>query len=520
MIEFVNVPITLDAAAGEESPRTITGIAVPWDTPATVSSGERVQFARGAFDVNAKAPKLLEGHDMNALRGVVTEVVDAEEGLLFTAKFAKTTAANDAIELVKAGAYDSVSIGAVPVKFKYDKQGTMVVSQADLVEISLVAAPAFKDAVITEIAASEPEPQAPEVDEPQPADIPEEETMAQETTAVEASAETTPTAPILAATPARQFVMPSMGEYVSKFLAGGSEFAEFNARLKAAAPDVTTTDTPGILPDLIVGPVYNSLIANFRPVVNAFGVRAMPQGGKQFQVPYVSTHTTIGASNGENVALDAGQYVVDSVTVSKQVEGGYVRLSEEDQDWTSPEVLQGLIDDMAMKYAYASDDVCADALVTGTTNTNNFTSANIADPTEWIQWIYTAASDILTGSYGHLPDTIFLAPNRWASLGQLEDGSGRPLFPQVGPMNALGSLSPNTDAGNAFGLRVVVDANLASGTLLVGSTTSGAFRFFEQNKGTVVVEAADGSLSKYIKFRGYVGTAMVDSTKFIKAAFV
>jgi len=75
MIEFVSVPITLDAAAGEESPRTITGVAVPWDTPATVSSGESVLFRKGAFDVNAKAPKLLEGHDMTQLRGVVTEIV-------------------------------------------------------------------------------------------------------------------------------------------------------------------------------------------------------------------------------------------------------------------------------------------------------------------------------------------------------------------------------------------------------------------------------------------------------------
>lgn len=346
--------------------------------------------------------------------------------------------------------------------------------------------------------------------------------MSTETTptpAVEAAV--VPTTPLLAAQPARPFVMPGMGEYVAKFLKGGAEFVEFNARIKAAAPDVTTTDTPGLLPDPIVGPVYTSLIANFRPVINAFGVRAMPQGsGKQFQIPYVATHTTIGASNGENVALDAGQYVVDSLTVEKAVEGGYVRLSEEDMDWTSPEVLQGLLEDMARRYAYRSDDVAADALVTGTTNTNNFTSANIADPTEWITWIYTAASDILSGSNGHLPDHLFLAPNRWASLGQLEDGSGRPLFPQVGPMNAYGALSPNSDAGNAFGLRVVVDANLASGTLLIGSTTDGAFRFYEQNKGAISVEAADGSLSRYIKFRGYVATAMVDSTKFIKAAFV
>jgi hypothetical protein len=100
-IEFVAVPVTLDAAAGEDSPRTITGVAVPWDTPATVSSGEKVMFKRGAFDVNAKAPKLLENHDMTQLRGVVTELVDAEEGLLFTAKFANTRASDEAIELVK-----------------------------------------------------------------------------------------------------------------------------------------------------------------------------------------------------------------------------------------------------------------------------------------------------------------------------------------------------------------------------------------------------------------------------------
>jgi len=128
MIEFVSVPITLDAAAGEESPRTITGVAVPWDTAATVSSGERVAFKRGAFDVNAKAPKLLEGHDMTQLRGIVTELVDDESGLLFVAKFAKTPASDSAIELVKLGAYDSVSVGAVPVKYKFDKSGTMVKS--------------------------------------------------------------------------------------------------------------------------------------------------------------------------------------------------------------------------------------------------------------------------------------------------------------------------------------------------------------------------------------------------------
>lgn len=514
MINFVAQPVTLDAAAGPENPRTITGVAVPWDTPATVASGERVIFKAGAFDVAAKRPKLLEGHDMNQLIGVVTELVEDEQGLMFTAKFANTGKANDAIELIKAGAYDSVSVGAQPVKFKYDNKGTMIVSQADLVEISLVAMPAFKDAVITEIAASEPE--EPVVEPTQ--DIPEEESMSEATPVVEAEAPTIPTQPLLvAAAPAKPFVMPSATEYISKFLQGGAEFAEFSARLRAAAPDVTTADSAGLLPEPIITPVYDNF-RGLRPVVDAIGTRAMPQGGKTFRRPYVSTHTTIGLSNGENVALDAGQYIVSEYTIDKAVYGGYVRLSEEDQEWTDPAVLSLILGDMAKLYAHETDNVAADALVSGATQTLNFDDANYDDPAKWAEFVYWAAAEILSGSNGNLPTHIFVDTNMWQRLGRLSDTAKRPLFPQVGPMNAFGSQEPGSMSSNAFGLTVVVDRNFAANTLIVGNADG--FEIYEQPKGAISVEAADGSLSRYIKFRGYFATKMVDAQKFRKAVIV
>ena len=515
-IEFVAVPVTLDAAAGEDSPRTITGVAVPWDTPAVVSSGEKVQFARGAFDVNAKSPKLLEGHDMTQLRGVVTELVEAEEGLLFTAKFANTRASDEAIELVKAGAYDSVSVGAIPVKYKFDKNGTMVVSKANLVEISLVAQPAFADAVITEIAASQPDEESEEeVVEPQPLDIPEEETMSELTPTVEASAEIVPTAPIFAQ--AKKFVMPSAGEWLSAQMQGGSIAAEFNARLRAAAPDVVSSDLDGILPLPIVSPIYNNF-RGLRPVIDAVGVRQLPAGGKVFIRPVVTTHTSM-ASATENTAIQAGTFVVNDVQITKGIYGGYVEVSEASLDWTQPEVLNAMLDDMGRVYADTVDNVAADALEAGTTNTNNFTAADIAKPEVWVAWIYQAASDILTGSNGNLPTHLFMAPNRWASLGNLSDDSGRPLFPNIGPMNALGQLAPGDSAGNAFGLQVVVDRNLPSGTLIIGDATSGGFECWEQMKGAVSLEQPS-TLSRQIAFRGYFAAKMIDDTKFIKAAFV
>jgi HK97 family phage prohead protease len=513
-IEFVAVPVTLDAAAGEDSPRSITGVAVPWDTPAAVSSGESVMFKRGAFDVNAKAPKLLEGHDMTQLRGVVTELVEAEEGLLFTAKFAKTRASDEAIELIKAGAYDSVSVGAIPVKFKYDKDGTMVVSKANLVEISLVAQPAFADAVITEIAASQPDEESEEeVVEPQPQDISEEETMSTDTPTVEASAETVPTAPIFAAA-RRETPLPTAVEYIAAAVAGGDQWRAMSEALRAAAPDIVTTDTPGVLPTPILAPVYNNFIGR-RPVVDAIGVKAMPAGGKVFIRPEVTTHTSIGASIGEQ-SPTAGTLVVSSNQVTKQIFGGYVNISEADLDWSDPAILQVVLDDMTRIYANATDNYAADQLVAGTTQTEAFALADIAKPEVWAAEIAKAASTILTASNGNLPTHLFVAPDRWQDLLGLSDSSKRPLFPQVGPMNAFGNLAPGQYNGNAFGLQVVVDRNFASGVAIVADASG--FELFEQQKGAMSIESPS-TLSRTLAFRGYFAALMIDNSKFVQFAF-
>jgi HK97 family phage prohead protease len=471
-------------------------------------------FKRGAFDVNAKAPKLLEGHDMTQLRGVVTELVEAEEGLLFTAKFAKTRASDEAIELIKAGAYDSVSVGAIPVKFKYDKDGTMVVSKANLVEISLVAQPAFADAVITEIAASQPDEESEEeVVEPQPQDISEEETMSTDTPTVEASAETVPTAPIFAAA-RRETPLPTAVEYIAAAISGGDQWRAMSEALRAAAPDIVTTDTPGILPTPILSPVYNNFIGR-RPVVDAIGVRAMPAGGKVFIRPEVTTHTSIGASIGEQ-SPTAGTMVVFNNQVTKQIFGGYVNISEADIDWSDPSILQVVLDDMGRIYANATDNYAADQLVAGASVTQAFALADVAKPEVWSAEIAEAASTILSSSDGNLPTHLFVDPTRWRNLLSLADTANRPLFPQVGPMNAYGDLGVNSYGGNAFGLQVVVDRNFAAGTAIVGDASG--YELFEQQKGTMSIESPS-TLSRTIALRGYFAALMIDPTKFVKFTF-
>jgi HK97 family phage prohead protease len=510
MIRFTAELPTIDAAAGEDKPATVTGLAVPWaPTTAVVSNGQRVAFARGAFDVNQKPAKLLENHDTTQLRGVVNAIADMDEGLGFTATFARTTAAADAIELVKAGAYDAVSVGAEPIESYYDKElKATVVTKAHLAEISLVAMPAFTDAKITEIAATSPEeePSSPE-EEPNPTQDSEEENMEVQPTTVEAAVATTP---IYATAVKREAKLPTAVEYLAAAIAGGDAWHRMSDALKAAAPDVVTTDTPGVLPQPILGPVYNNF-RGLRPVVDAIGPKAMPGGGKVFIRPEVTTHTSMAVQSAENAALQSGTFVISSNQVTKGAYGGYVTISEQDLDWTDPAVLSLILDDMARIYANTTDDVAADALLAGCSQ-----SAVLTDPTsaaEWVSDIYDAASTILTNSNGNLPTHLFLSPNMFGYLGKLVDTAGRPLFPQVGPMNAFGSMSPGSTDAVAFGLRVVVDRNFAADTVIVGDASG--FEIFEQQKGAISIDNPS-TISRTIAWRGYFATLMIDATKFVK----
>jgi HK97 family phage prohead protease len=514
MIRLTAQQITLDASADGEPSRQITGLAVPWNVKATLSGGESVVFLEGSLPEDGPMPKLLEYHDETRVIGRVTERVSTAEGMMFVAKLSATRAADDALALLADGALDSVSVGAVPTKFKRLADGTLEVSEAKFVELSVVTTPAYADAQVYSVAASSPDEEAPDEEEEisTPTQPSEEDEMSE---AIEAAV---PTAPIQYAAPKREFKLPTIAEYMIKFAAGGSEFAEFNQRIVAAAPNVTSTDTPGILPVPIISPIYNSFVPNYRPLITAMGVRQMPASGKVFIRPKVTTHTTIGASNGELVALDQGTFVVDDIQITKALYGGYVNLSEESMDFTSPEVLGALIDDMARIYANATDVAACATFEAGVTQTEALTSGST--PADWVAFIYNSAEQILTNSNGNLPNVLVMSPAYYASLGALVDDAGRPLFPNVGPQNAVGTgASASTFNGNAFGLSLVVDRNLVAAggkNLYVGDSTG--FECWEQQRGAVSVELADGALGRVIKFRGYFSSVMIDATKFVKRA--
>jgi hypothetical protein len=517
IISFSGSQVTLDAA-GDTPSRTISGIAVPYNVTATVSDGTQVMFRPGALPVDGKAPKLFMYHDASQPVGLVTGRVDTDEGMLFTAKVSKTAAGDDALELAKDGVIDSVSVGVNPTEYDMDGD-TMVVTAADWMELSLVPIPAFAGATITDVAASA----ATIPDAVSSTTNPKETAVVEAEKSVEIEA-ATPTAPI-PAQPKRNFGMPTAGEYLAAFHVGGDTYRKVNdafieaaksrqTALQAAAGDTLTTDTPGLLPVPVLGPVFDDL--NYiRPVVAAVGARAMPDGGSQktFIRPTWTTHPSVAAQSPELNPVSATTPVIASNVVTKTTLAGQVTLSVQDIDFTSPGAMEIILRDLVGQYMLASDNVAADAIASGASASGSTWTVTANDPSSLISALYDAATDILTAT-NFLPDHLFVSPDVWRKLGSQLDNDKRPIFPYAGAaglmgVNGIGQANITVaNTFNPFGLNLVADRNFANGTLFVARGT--AIEFYEQVKGIMSVEVPS-TLGRTFSYYGYVATFIADS---------
>jgi HK97 family phage prohead protease len=517
MIKLIAGDFTLDAAQGEQPRRSISGTAVPYNVPARVSDGTEVIFRPGSLPVEGKAPRLFMYHDASMPVGVVTERVDTEQGMMFTAKISATTLGNDALVMASDGTIDQVSVGVNPTKFSYDEAGTMIIEAAEWQELSLVPIGAFGDmANISQVAASihqEPE----EISNTETQEPIEKETEMSEPVAPAVEA-TIPTAPIFAQAK-KEFALPSAGEYMAAYHIGGDTFANINKAvaeytaakrtpLQAAAGDVLSSDTPGLLNVNVLGPLVQDL--NFiRPVVEALGARAYPDSGAQktFIRPTITTHTSVGTQSTELSAVSATTMVIASNTVSKTTLAGQVTLSVQDIDFTNPAAMQLILNDLMGEYMIASDNFAADALLTAA-NSSGVWDGTVAD---LLKSVYDSAVDISSGR-NFTPTHMFVSPDVWGQMGQLADTTGRPVFPFIGAgltgQNALGGGNATSWNGNPLGLQLVVDSNFAAKTMIitrVGQGSGDAFEFYESIRGLQSLEAP-AVLGRTMSFHGYVST--------------
>ena len=523
MLKLIASHVSVDAAKDGEPRRTISGVAVPFNTFAVVSDDTEVMFLPGSLPVEGKAPRLFMYHDATQPVGVVTERVETDQAMLFSARISATTLGNDALTMAQDGTIDQVSVGVNPTKFSYDDKKRMIIEAADWVELSLVPVGAFGDAAqITDVAASiHHKPDTVRNN----GTVTESETQTMTTETAAPVIEATVPTPALPAAPKRQFDLPTAAEYLAAIHIGGETLRNVQAAVKdfvkskqsalqAAAGDTITTDTPGLLPVPVLGPVFQDL--NYiRPVVAAVGARAMPDGGnsKTFIRPTWTTHPSVAAQSTELTAASATTPVIASNVVTKTTLAGQVTLSVQDIDFTSPAALQIILQDLVGQYMLKSDDIAADAISSAASASGSTWTVTANDPSTLISAMYDAATDILTAT-NFLPDHVFVSPDVWQKLGSQLDADKRPVFPYTGAaglmgVNGLGTANMTVaNTFNPFGLNLVADRNFANGTLYVAR--GAAIEFYEQVRGLMSVEVP-GTLGRTFSYYGYVATFIADA---------
>lgn len=108
-------------------------------------------IVKGAFlESLAKGwPKLLFEHHTPI--GKTLEIREDDKGLFGRWSIIDTAAGTDAYKLAKAGVLDSMSIGYFTLEADYREDGVRLLRKLDLPEVSAVAVPANRNAVITDV---------------------------------------------------------------------------------------------------------------------------------------------------------------------------------------------------------------------------------------------------------------------------------------------------------------------------------------------------------------------------------
>lgn len=303
------------------------------------------------------------------------------------------------------------------------------------------------------------------------------------------------------------------GHYLRDFLIRSKDTAareRFDAYLRAA-PHQTTVDNPGIIPEPIVGPVLGQYVG-VRPAFNAATSRPMPASGIKFTRPIITQHLTVGKQAAEKTALPGGLMTISDIEVTKATYGGYVNLSFQNRDWSDPAILNLLISDLAAQYMRQVGSAFATYLETTVTATTPVTDVN--DPADWLTALFTASATIY-GAVNSMPNTLWVSPDVWAFLGSMVDTTGRPLFPSIGPMNALGRIGPQSLTGDIATFNLVVDAYFPPKTAIVGDATY--VETYEQIGGQV--QAVEPTLlGTNIAYYGYAAWAVLDPDAFVQLA--
>ena len=454
--------------ASDSERRIIAGKIVPFGEIGNTSAGP-VVFQKGSIKIGDPGKiKMLMQHKADKPIGRMQKFQETEDGIYAQFKVSASMQGQDALILASEQLVDGLSVGVEVLASKNNKNYIEVTS-AVLKEVSLVETPAFANANVHKVAASESE--AEDTNQPKESEAPVEDLA---TAPQEAKAEAaTPT--VEAARPtitAMVYTTPrspinskaSYLEHSIKAKLGNHDSAEWvmHAEAQAAqtltAADDSFTTNPAFKPVQYVSTVVDTLIGA-RPAIDAIGSRALPAAGMTISVPKITTSGTV-AETDEGAAPSETGIVSAYVNLTVKKYAGLQRYSVELLERSDVSFFQAMLDNMQRAYNKATDAAVIAALTAGGTQG----TAVAASSAGIISYVSTEAPAAYLAT-GELATKYIAGTSQWSLLLGATDSTGRPIYNAANPMNNAGSSVPTSLRGNVLGLDLYVDPNAVATTI-------------------------------------------------------
>ena len=443
--------------AAEVESRVIRGMVVPFGKVGQTSAGA-VAFEFGAFN-DFKAENIILNREHVATNVLGRGIAGSEEvtpaGINMAFKIAPTTAGTDALIEAAEGLRPSFSIEASADEYTIDK-GVMKVSKATLTAVAHVTNPAFKDANILEVAATEDD-ETPETPEAAAEENQEDTTMENEETVVEAAEEVTAVPVVQAAAPIRTAPRSpivngtSYLEHTIKAAMGNEDSRQY----VRAADESTTTNTGLTLAPHLTEFISNTIVG--RPTIDAISGGALPASGMSFTLPRLTQAPTVADVDEEGNTFGTPM-TSDFLTVNVNKFAGASIVSYELIDRSNPAFLTELLREMSAAYAKATDLAVNAALLAGGTD-----ATAVAAGADGLQsFIATESAAAYAGS-GNFARNLVANSTNWAAIMGYQDGADRPLYMAAAPQNAPGAVAGTSIVGSVLGTNLYVDPHMGTG---------------------------------------------------------
>jgi len=233
--------------------------------------------------------------------------------------------------------------------------------------------------------------------------------------------------------------------------------------------------------------------------------------GMKIQRPHISQHTQV-APHTEKTAIASRALTLDLAEIDLKSYAGGVDVSWELVQRSAPAALDVIFRDLVAVYARASNVDAMGGIMTNVTQTVAWdgTAATLAKAIS-----DAAVKCAQMGEENLFPDTVWLGLESYGLLASLTDSSGRPLFPDLGPTNALGQADARGNISTVRGLRPVVDPFITPNTFLIGPSDQA--EFYETPGAPVQLSVVDVGVAGYnVGVIGMWAAAAVDPAAFVK----